>query len=348
MVAAAGSRGDWSIPGPARRTALLLTVATLVPTVAAYALFGFAVALAVFLGFVANLTPAARLPWRLGLAAVATTALTGAVATALLGQPVPAACFAALACLVAAPGNIWHNSLLAAIPTVAAVYTTLLIDADPLETLGGLLVGGAAAVALMARRSGAGDLAGVPERMAWRHAAAMALTVGGVVYVMSVLAEPWGYVLPMTLTLVLRPFGGETLAMARHRVLGTLVGVVLAAALVAVLPLWSQVLVQVCLLFLLLAYSTLGRYALYVVFVTPFVIFLGGRAEAYTAEVGLQRVVATLAGAVIAGLIALWLARADRADAPALARVPGADIEPAQPAGGAGPDGAEPGGASAQ
>ena len=38
-----------------------------------------------------------------------TTALTGAVATALLGQPVSAACFAALACLVAAPGNIWHN-----------------------------------------------------------------------------------------------------------------------------------------------------------------------------------------------------------------------------------------------
>jgi hypothetical protein len=148
--------------------------------------------LAVFLGFVANLAPTARLPWRLGLGAVATTALTGAVATALLGQPVPAACFAALACLVAAPGNIWHNNLLGAIPTVAAVYTTLLIDAEPLETLGGLLIGGAVAVALMARRPGSGGLAGVPERIAWRHAVAMALTVGVVVYVMSVLEEPWG------------------------------------------------------------------------------------------------------------------------------------------------------------
>ncbi len=258
MAASVGSLGDWSIPGPARRAALLLTVATVVPTIAAYRLLGFAVALAVFLGFVANMTPAARLSWRLGLGAVATTALTGAVATALLGQPVPAACFAALACLVAAPGNIWHNNLLGAIPTVAAVYTTLLIDADPLETLGGLLIGGAVAVVVMARRPGSGDLAGVPERMAWRHAAAMAITVGVVVYVMSVLEEPWGYVLPMTLTLVLRPFGGETLPMARHRVVGTLVGAVLAAVLVAVLPLWSQVLVQVCLLFLLLAYSTLG------------------------------------------------------------------------------------------
>jgi hypothetical protein len=314
MATAAWSLGDWSIPGPARRSALLLTVAIVVPTLAAYLVVGFATALAVFIGFVANLTPATRLPWRLGLAAVLTTALTGAVATALLGQPVPAACFAALACLVAAPGNIWHNNLLGAIPTVAAVYTTLLIDAEPVETLAGLLVGGAAAVGLMARRPGSGELAGVPERVAWRHAAAMALTVGVVVYVMSALAEPWGYVLPMTLTLVLRPFGGETLPMARQRVLGTLVGAVLAAALVATLPLQFQLLLQACLLFLLLAYSTLGRYTLYVIFVTPFVIFLGGRAEAYTAEVGLQRVVATLAAAVLAGLIALWLARADRAD----------------------------------
>jgi uncharacterized membrane protein YccC len=138
----------------------------------------------------------------------------------------------------------------------------------------------------------------------------------------------------MTLTLVLRPFVGETLPMARHRVVGTLVGVVLAAALVAVLPLWSQVLVQLCLLFLLLAYSALGRHALYVVFVTPFVIFLGGRAEAYTAEVGLQRVIATLVAAVIAGLIAVWLARADRADARPGTVVPIADIEPEDLAGG--------------
>ena len=324
MAAAAATLGDWSIPGPARRAALLLTVATVVPTLAAYAVFGFATSLAVFLGFVANLTPATHLPWRLGLAAVTTTALTGAVATALLGDPVPAACFTALACLVAAPGNIWHNNLLAAIPTVAAVYTTLLIDADPLQTLGGLLVGGAVAVGLMARRPSAGELAGVPERVAWRHAAVMALTVGVVVYVMSVLEEPWGYVMPMTLTLVLRPFVGETLPMARHRVLGTLLGAVLAAALVATLPLQFQIVVQVCLLFLLLAYSTLGRYALYVVFVTPFVIFLGGRATAYTAEIGLQRVLATLAGAVLAGLIAMWLARADRADA-------GAEAAPTPP-----------------
>lgn len=341
MVAAAGSLGGWSIPGPVRRSALLLTVAIVVPTLAAYLVVGFATALGVFLGFVANLTPAARLPWRLGLAAVATTALTGAVATALLGQPVPAACFAALACLVAAPGNIWHNNLLGAIPTVAAVYTTLLIDAEPVETLGGLLLGGAAAVALMARRPGSGDLAGVPERVAWRHAAAMAITVGGVVYVMSVLEEPWGYVLPMTLTLVLRPFAGETLPMARQRVLGTLIGAVLAGAMVAVLPLWSLLVVQACLLFLLLAYSMLGRYALYVIFVTPFVIFLGGRAEAYTAEVGLQRVIATLAGAVLAGLIALWLARADRADSPTGTRVPPADVEPENPTGGTAPEASE-------
>ncbi len=321
MARATGSLRDWTIPGPARRKAALLAIAIVVPTVGAYLLFGFASALGVFLGFVANLTPATALPWRLGMAAVSATALTGAVATALLGQPVPAAAFVTLACLIAAPGNIWHNNLLAAIPTVAAVYTTLLIEADPVQTLGGLLVGGMAAVALMSRRSSPAELSGVPEAMAWRHATAMALSVGVVVYVVSVLSEPWGYVLPMTLTLVLRPVAHETVPMARQRVVGTLVGAVLAAGLVALLPLWSQAIVQVCLLFLLLAYSALGRYALYVIFVTPFVIFLGGRAQAYSAEVGLQRVLATLAAAILAGLIALWLGRRDRS-------VSGPDLEP--------------------
>ncbi len=61
MVASAGSLEAMSIPGPCRRTALILTVAIAIPTTAAYLVFGFAPARAVFLGFVANLTPAARL-----------------------------------------------------------------------------------------------------------------------------------------------------------------------------------------------------------------------------------------------------------------------------------------------
>lgn len=313
-MASSETWGAWSIPGPVRRMALVVTAATLVPTVAAYLLIGPSAALGAFLGFVAGMTPATHLPWRLGMAAVTTTALTATVASALLGEPIPAACFAALACLIAAPGNIWHNNLLAGVPTMAAVYTTLLIDADPLQTLAGMLLGGAAAVALMANRPGPGTLDGVAERVAWRHATVMALTVGLAVYWMAVLEEPWGYVLPMTLTLVLRPIGEETQAFALQRVLGTLVGAVLATLLVVILPLWSQAVLQVVLLFLLLAYSLVGRYAWYVVFLTPFVIFLGGRAQDYTAEVGVQRVVATVAAALLAGILALWLDRADRAD----------------------------------
>ncbi|MGB7983050.1 MAG: hypothetical protein WCF36_19880, partial [Candidatus Nanopelagicales bacterium] len=73
MTAAAGSLRAWTIPGPLRRTAALLTIAIVVPTIGAYLLFGFASALGVFLGFVANRTPATALPWRLGMAAVSAT-----------------------------------------------------------------------------------------------------------------------------------------------------------------------------------------------------------------------------------------------------------------------------------
>lgn len=55
----------------------------------------------------------------------------------------------------------------------------------------------------------------------------------------------------MTLTLVLRPYGGETLALARHRVLAGVIGM----GLEVVLPIWPQALVQTCMAFLMLAYS---------------------------------------------------------------------------------------------
>jgi hypothetical protein len=60
----------------------------------------------------------------------------------------------------------------------------------------------------------------------------------------------------------------------------------------------------------------------------------------HSCQVGLQRVIATLAGAVIAGLIALWLARADRADAPTGYRVPPAGV-PGDPTGGTSPEASE-------
>jgi hypothetical protein len=291
----------------------VLTLVILVPTVVAYAAFGEPAALAVALGFVISLTPATKLRPSHALAAVVPAAMTGAVAVALAGQAFPAACFVALACLLVAPANVLQNGLLAGIPTVAAVYATLPMQQAPGTVAAGMLAGGAIAVGVATRAHRSGELVGVDARTSWRHAIAMAASVGLVVLVITALDQPHGYWIPMTMTLVLRPYGAETLAVARDRISGTLAGAVLALLMVLVLPSWTAYLASVVLLVLIIAYAALGRYAQEVLFLTPFVVLLGtGGAAADTAGLALQRVLATLLGTVLAGAIAMALARADR------------------------------------
>ena len=306
----------WAIPRPTLKAAVVLTVVMLIPTAAAYWAFGEPAGLAVALGFVISLTPATKLRPAYALAAVLPAAMTGAVAVAVAGQAFPAACFVALACLLVAPANVLQNGLLAGIPTIAAVYSTLPLQQSPATVAAGMLAGGAIAVAVVSRASRPSGLVGVDVRTSWRHASAMAASVGLVVFAITALDQPHAYWIPMTMTLVLRPYGRETLSIARDRISGTLAGAVLALVLVLALPDWAALLVGVGLLVLIVAYAALGRYAQEILFLTPFIVLLGGGGgSADTAELALQRIMATLLGAVLAGLIALALARADRQDA---------------------------------
>jgi hypothetical protein len=302
----------WSIPRPALKVAVALTLVMLVPTAAAYAAFGESAALAVALGFVSSLTPATKLRAGYALAAVVPAAMAGAVAVALAGQAFPAACFVALACLLVAPANVLQNGLLAGIPTVAAVYATLPMQQMSGTVAAGMLVGGGLAVGVATRVKRTGDLVGVEARAAWRHASAMAASVGLVVFAITALDIPHGYWIPMTMTLVLRPYGTETRAVARDRISGTLAGAVLALAMVLLLPEWTAFATGTVLLVLIIAYAVLGRYAQEILFLTPFIVLLGaGGVAADTAGRALERVLATLLGAVLAGVIALALAGAD-------------------------------------
>ena len=82
-----------------------------------------------------------------------------------------------------------------------------------------------------------------------------------------------------------------------------------------VLPGWTAFVATIVLLVLIIAYAVLGRYAQEILFVTPFIVLLGAQGIAGgTAGLALQRVLATLLGAVLAGAVALALARADRDD----------------------------------
>lgn len=295
-------------------TALRVTAALLIPLVAVYVLVGATPGMGLAMGYMGSLVPALKVPRLRALALTAPVAMTGAVATAVNGQAFVVACFLALVCLLVAPANVFSNGLLAAVPTVAAVIATLPSRVDPFELSGWMVAGGVLVVLLMSPLRKPGDQVGLDVNSAWTHAIAMGAAVGVSALLVTAFEVPHGYWICMTLTLVLRPYGAETLSVARQRVLGTIGGAVLALGLAVVLPDWAALSVLGLLLVLTVAYSTLGRSGQQVVFLTPVVVLLGsGGAGAATVTVAVERVLATILGALIAAVLALALARADRA-----------------------------------
>ncbi|PKQ23851.1 MAG: hypothetical protein CVT65_05980 [Actinobacteria bacterium HGW-Actinobacteria-5] len=301
-----GVHGSWMVP---RRVLLLCVVATillLAPLTGAYLLAGVPAAVGMVMGYVAGARPALTLrPYQAVVLAVP-AAMTGAVAVALRGQPMAAACFVALCCILVAPASIRADGLMAGVPSIAAVLVSVPGDFRSDAVAFWMLLGGAV-MALLGSWIGTSGRTGkgiAPER-AWRHAVVMAVAVGLTVYAVDVLAWPHGYWVALTLTVVLRPFGEETLQRSWQRVLGTIGGVVLAMVLAALLPLWAAgVALGLCLV-LSLAYTTLGDYPKQVLFLTPSVVLLGSASPGALAT---ERALYTVTGAVLAGGIALALA----------------------------------------
>ena len=312
----ATSTSSWSIPRPMLLLAARVSLVLVVPIVGVYIVSGATAAVGLAMGYLGSIAPGLMLPRTRALSLVLLPAMAGAVAVAVNGQAFAAACFIALACLLVAPASILQNGLLAGVPTIAAVLGLIPISLDPVEVAGWMLVGGVIAVLVMAPLRKPAEPVGVDPAAAWAHAAVMGAAVGGSALWVTVFEVPHGYWICMTLTIVLRPFGNETLGVARERVLGTIGGAALALALAVLLPGWAALAVVVPLLLLMVAYAALGRTAQQVVFLTPVVLLLGsGGAGTDTLTVAIERVGATMLGAVLAALLALGLARADRARA---------------------------------
>ena len=312
---ASGHAGTWRVPRPVLLGSLKIALILMAPLVIVYASAGGVAALAVAMGYTGSLTPALTLRPTYSLALALPAAMTGVVAAGIAGQALAAACFVALACLLVAPANIVQNGLLAGIPTIAAVYACLPTRQDPVQVGAWMLVGGAIVVGLSAltRLRKSAEPVRVDPWMSWAHAIAMAGVVGVIVLVLGVVDIPHGYWIAMTMTIVLRPYGTETQSVARQRVMGTTLGTVLALALAVVLPGWAALTVAVALLVLVVANALMGRYAQQVTFLTPFIVLIGSRSGEEAVGIALQRVAATLLGALLAAAIALALWRVDQA-----------------------------------
>ena len=308
-----GRLAEWRLPG---RTLLLSTVGTIVVVAAVVVAFiagGTQGALAIGLGIMASLRPAIGLRPLYSAGLVVPTAMAGAVAVALRGQPLAAACFVALCCLLVAPAGTLQDGLLGMVPTVVAVLVLVPGEFQPGRTAIWMLLGGALVVGIASRLPRTTPAVGIEPPRAWRHAVVMAIAVGAVVYLVGLWDLPHGYWVALTVTAVLRPFNDQTMKRSSQRVLGTIGGALLALVATTLLPLWALLVLLVVSTVLSTAYALSRDYTRQVLFMTPAVVLLGSAGNS-AGLIASERALATLAGALLAAAIALALAKFETRD----------------------------------
>lgn len=154
----------------------------------------------------------------------------------------------------------------------------------------------------------------VPFDVALRHGLVMAVACGGATAIALYYDLPKSYWLVMTLAVVLRPYAIESLKKNRARVIGTVLGALIAVAMSPLPRPWQLVMAAVCMT-LMFAYMAERNYVLQVTFMTPMVVFLvsSGTVDDTFYMDGL-RVAYTVGACVVGGLVSLALTRGPDAE----------------------------------
>lgn len=307
----AGGAHSWLIPRRMVVPSVLIGVALLVPIAAAWMLGGPGAALLVGLGYGAAVPLAVALPTGRAVSLTVPAAMVAVVAVAIGPVPLPAACLVALLVLFTIPGSPLGGTALVGIPTTAAVLVALPVRVDPVQVGLWTLLGGAAVVLLLGLFTrGRPVPAATPDaNRSLLHAVVSAIAVGLAIWVVLEFQVPHGYWSAMTLTLVLRRVREDTSSTARRRVVGTMLGALLALFLALVLPTWAAAVLLGVLLVGVVGYALARNYTMQVACLTPMIILLGS-ASGGAAQLAAERVLATVAGALAAGgvgAVVLWL-----------------------------------------
>ncbi|MBB3326033.1 FUSC family protein [Microlunatus antarcticus] len=146
------------------------------------------------------------------------------------------------------------------------------------------------------RRSWAGYL---PGQKAWVFAARLAITMAVAETVRQLVPLEKPYWIVLTAALVLKPDLGSVFARGVQRTLGTLVGVLLGVAVVAVVPHGAWLLLPMAVLAFAFPYGRNLNYGLLSTFITPLVLLLIDFGARVDGRIALDRLLDTAIGAGI-------------------------------------------------
>jgi uncharacterized membrane protein YccC len=140
-----------------------------------------------------------------------------------------------------------------------------------------------------------------PQSVVARHALRFALVTMAAVIVFWFFPAPFGFWVPLTVTIVLKPYAGATVSRAVQRLAGTLLGVALGTLIMPLLPSLALQLAAAMMAFFCLMLVVRFNYSLAVLFlslgVVPFEhVLLPG----LSLDIGLWRLGATVIGATLA------------------------------------------------
>lgn len=250
-------------------------------------------------------------------AAAAVTLVLGAAAglgAAVAGDPWLSGLAVGVSVLATAPATAYSAGMLMLAPLITLVFAATergftWWQAGTWGVAGGLV--GLAIAAIM--KYGRRPPTPVTWALAWRHAAVLALAAAASIILADLLRLPHGYWVTVTLLVALRPIPEERDAYVGPRIAGTLLGAGVAIVIVLLIP--SGLLLAAAFAFLvaLAAYAMSGNYFMQTVFLTPALLVFMSQGDTKGTAIGLTlgRVIYTIIGALLVGLIAWGMQRWD-------------------------------------
>lgn len=286
---------------------LILLTAIMIPSsiITAYGGTVAGIAFGIATGFTMAVTPFASTAAALGSAVLA--AALGAAATAADDDPTLISGLMLLSALLLAATNQHSAGLMTLAPAIVIIFGPTSFVATWQEVFAYLLLGGVFGWLLTRLFKFSAEPVPVPADVAWRHGIVLGVLSAATMYWALSNNIEHGYWVTVTLVMALRPLPDQRNTTLRDRLLGTLLGALIAFVAIVALPAAGALIVAAICLPLLAAYSMSGNYFLQTAFLTPMLLILttlGNPGEGVVATT--ERVYYTILGVAV-GALAAWL-----------------------------------------
>lgn len=255
----------------------------------------------------------------LGMAATPISGATGAAVAVGIGavlagfssaagsSPWPIAVLTLLAALCSAVANRRSAGLLSLAPIMVILFGPGPIDLPWWAAVLWVLVGGVAGYLIAKLLKFQATATPVTRRVAWEHGIAVGIFSAITMWVALSYNIPHGYWAAVTILMALRPLPDQRRKTLVERLIGTLLGGVLALIVVLTLPTGGALIVAAVCLFLLIWYSMGGAYLMQTLALTPMMLIFASLGDKETGfELTIERVSFTVVGFVLACFVA-WL-----------------------------------------